>query len=277
MDTNTICQITGVTSVVGYPCSCGGTKITDWLTSFGTVGAVVVAFLVPWLKNFILRPKVELKMDICDPYYTTKTIEESASASNVGKRTVGLVWLGVKNTKSRTFANHCFVSVGAVYISKGGDPNKRKYKIYKQFHPQMLQWDTQNGESDGAFVDIPSNMTHFAKVASISVPRDEELKNMKKSNVDRGGATCPSFASVALSIPDGSNKEKCRIAGTCQDILVSVRVAGSGLKGDRYFLQISWAGKNEEDILNPAQNLTLHVLSESAGLALIDKSGKEVL
>lgn len=279
MDTNTLCHAiahaAGVINSCG--CNCGAETITDWLTSFGTVGAVIVALLAPWLKSYILRPKVVLKMDTNDPYYTTQTIGESSSASNVEiKRTIGFVWLGVKNIKSRTFANHCFISLGAIYISRGADPANKKYKLYKQFHPQLLQWDVHKEACAEKFVDIPSNMTHFAKVASISVPRNEELISIETSKGSKNGSKCPSFASIAVSIPDGS-KEKCRIVGTCQDILLSVRVAGNDLKGERYFLQIAWNGKSEDDITNPLQNLSLHVLNESEGLSLIDKSVKEVM
>lgn len=273
MDTNMVCQITEqlTKNMCLCKCNCGSADITNWLTSFGTVGAVIVAVAVPLIKKIVFSPKVKLEMGACSPYYTIGA-EESADESNIGKRVVGSIWVGAKNM--RGFAGHCFICLNAIYINKGSDTDIKKYKFYRKFHPQILRWDVQQEKDNKSFIDIPSSMTYFAKVASIALPRSGELTDA--ASTSKGVAPCPRFASIEVAASDG-DKVVCPIIGTCQDILLSVRVSGCGLKGVRNFLKINWTGKSEEDIQHPAQHLNVHVLSNAEGLAIINEPEKEVL
>lgn len=276
MDTNTLCHAIAhaAGAINSCSCNCGAETITDWLTSFGTVGAVFVALAVPLIKSLFFCPKIKLETGRCNPYYTIGS-EESADESNIGKRVVGSIWLAAKNVRGRTFANHCFISLNAIYLSKGGDSDAKKYKFYRKFHPQLLRWDVHQEKERKSFVDIPSCMTHFAKLASIALPRSGELIDIAKSNT-KGAAHCPSFAALEVQVSDG-DKGVCQIEGTCQDILLSVRVSGCGLKGERHFVKICWTGKSEADIKDPAKHLTVHVISNSDGVAMIDEPEKEVM
>lgn len=133
-------------------------NLPDWLTAFGTIGAVLVAlFLKPFI-NWRNRPKIEIGYEDKSPY--REEIEDSSSSSSSNKRLVIRVCI---TNKGKYTAEHAVLNIDEYYYRRTKDSSY----VQKLFTPRQFK-DCNNAK----FNVVAPFLKYYIDIASIQKFQD---------------------------------------------------------------------------------------------------------
>ena len=113
----------------------GGAHITEWLTAFGTIGAVIVSLFHNSIKRYFCRPKIEMEFQNKTPWIEEKDVSNQSFSND--KRL--LIRVRITN-EGRYVANDVNLDVDAIYERR---PKDDVYICSKSFMPLHIR-DYQN-------------------------------------------------------------------------------------------------------------------------------------
>ena len=195
----------------------GGAHITEWLTAFGTMGAVFVSLFYGSVKRWICRPKITISCSNGSPFME-ETSASSTSSSPDDKKLI--IRVKVTNT-GRMSADYANVCVDAIY-------KKRKENSSfscKRCTPILIR-DYRNTE----LKRIVPHLDYYLDIASI-----EKYDELITAN-EKG--TKKQYYKLFLL---GNGKSEMLGVGT---FIIPLKFYSSNVKTQLMYVQIYWDSDN---------------------------------
>ena len=191
----------------------GGAHITEWLTAFGTMGAVFVSLFYGLLKRQLCRPRITISFEEDSP-----CLEETSSSNTSSLLSDKKLIIRVKVTNTgRMSADHANVCVDAIYKKRSGDSSFS----CKKYTPILIR-DYRNSE----IRRVVPHLDYYLDIASIEKYDEltaENERGMKKQ-----------FYKLFLL---GNGKSEMLGVGT---FIIPLKFYSSNVKTQLVYMQIYW-------------------------------------
>jgi len=167
-------------------------NLTDWLTAIGTCGAVIVAILGKTIRNWFLRPKIEITCNQKEPCVSINQTETTSSDSDK-EMTLRIKLVN----KGRTSALHSCLNIDSYYKTR----EDGKYYV-NYFIPIQMKLSTSTSNAIAPIIEYYYNIALIQKYDDQTSDGGEgKAKQFYKLYLLTGGKTNMELGKGSFLIP----------------------------------------------------------------------------